>query len=240
MQFLTYLIITGFGLAVGSFLNVLIYRLNVEKAPKFWQGRSICPKCKHQLLWRDNIPLVSFVVLGGRCRHCKRPIGWRYPLVEVISAVVTIFLWPSPSLLLLSYIFIVIFFSDLIYGLIPTEMIASGVLIAGITNYQLLITNLIPATLAAGAFLLVVLLTRFRGMGMGDVMLAFLMGWLLGWPKILVAFWSAFILGGGVAVILLLLKRTKLSATIALGPFLVVGIIVAALWSERILQLVFP
>ncbi|MDO8515451.1 MAG: prepilin peptidase, partial [bacterium] len=58
------------GLCVGSFLNVLIWRLNDEKAPKFWQGRSLCPKCKHQLSWKDNIPLLSFILLNGRCRYC--------------------------------------------------------------------------------------------------------------------------------------------------------------------------
>lgn len=234
-----------FGLVFGSFLNVLIYRLNVEKAPKFWQGRSFCPKCKHTLGWQDNIPLLSFVLLRGRCRWCRKPISWQYPVVELTTAIsFSLIALTAPTFgplgllgaLTTTASLIVIFFSDLLYGLIPDEMVVVGSIAAAVFNFQFSI--FIVGLLTSLGFLTIVLLTRFRGMGLGDVKLAFFMGILLGWPKILVALWTAFVLGGVFAVGLLLLKRTKLSATIALGPFLVIGVLISALWSDQLLRII--
>lgn len=228
------LILLLIGLAVGSFLNVLIYRLNTsDKVPKFWQGRSICPHCKHALSWQDNIPLLSFALLRGRCRYCQGKISLVYPVVELATAISFALIGPNPLLLVLAAVFIVIFFSDLIYGLIPDEAVVAGVVVGVFWEFRDFWVGLGSALV----FFLIVLVTRFRGMGLGDVKLAFLIGFLLGWPKALVAFWSAFVLGGAVAVILLMLKRVKFSATIALGPFLVTGMVIAALWSERLLAL---
>ena len=121
MTFMTLIFLFIFGLCFGSFLNVLIWRLNDDKAPKFWQGRSLCPKCKHQLSWQDNIPLFSFLSLGGKCRYCHKKISLQYPLVELLTALVTVLLATNFISLLTAYCFIVIFFSDWIYGLIPDE-----------------------------------------------------------------------------------------------------------------------
>lgn len=239
------------GLAVGSFLSVLIYRLNTEdKVPKFWQGRSLCPRCKHMLSWKDNIPLLSFVILGGRCRFCKKEISWQYLVVELVTAVAFVAVWWfSPAqlgvlgklgLLGVTGSMIIIFFSDLKYGLIPDEAVAAGVIL-GLLSLLSGLGELRVATatgiISAAVFFFVVLATSFKGMGLGDVKLAFLMGFLLGWPKVAVAFWSAFLLGGVVAIFLLVLKKTKLSATIPLGPFLVIGVVISALWSNQLLHL---
>lgn len=229
-----------FGLIIGSFLNVLIWRLNDEKAPKFWQGRSICPKCKHELSWNDNIPLLSFIVLSGRCRFCQKPISRQYPIVELVTAGATVltvgFLSNLSFLSVLSYLiivyaFIVIFFSDLEYQLIPDEMVVVIVVLSFLRG------NLIVGLLAALGFFLVVLATKFRGMGLGDVKLAFAMGLLLGFPAVVVAVWFAFVLGGVFAVGLLLLHRKNIHETMALGPFLVLGTLIAALWSQKILAI---
>lgn len=228
------------GLAVGSFLNVLIWRLNDPAAPKFWEGWSICPKCKHRLSWKDNIPLLSFVLLKGRCRYCGKEISWQYPVVELVTAIYFGLTGFHPVLWFIGAVFIVIFFSDLIYGLIPDEMIVVGVavgLIGPMGQLGQVLVNVLTGILSATGFFLVVLATRFRGMGLGDVKLAFLIGLLLGWPKVLVAFWSSFVVGGIVAFCLLLLKRTKFSATIPLGPFLILGTIISALWSKDLLRL---
>lgn len=109
-------------------------------------------------------------------------------------------------------------------------MVLIGVILAGINNLWV-------GVVAGGLFLLLFLLTKQRGIGFGDVKLALLMGLVLGWPKIIVAFWIAFIIGGIWAVILLALRRTKLSATMALGPFLIIGVLVAALWTKELLQI---
>lgn len=228
------------GLVVGSFLNVLIWRLNVFGAPKFWEGRSICPGCRHIIGWRDNIPLLSFGLLGGRCRWCRKKISRRYPAVEAVTAVafgVIGSFWGTGGVwaMGLAAVFIVIFFSDLVYGLIPDEAVAAGIVFCVLGNTGNL--GFLRAATATGfvsalIFLAIVLITKFRGMGLGDVKLAFLIGLVLGWPGALAAFWAAFVLGGAAAAVLLVLKRTKLSATIALGPFLVAGVVFSALWSR--------
>ena len=237
------------GLVVGSFLNVLIWRLDDEKAPKFWQGRSICPKCKHELSFRDNVPLLSFVLLGGKCRFCRKKISIQYPIVELTAAITTVLtvgllshlsFLSILSYLIIVYSFIVIFFADWIYGLIPDEMEILIVLVAGLSylsDLSLLSWNIGTGIISALAFFLVVLATKFRGMGLGDVKLAFVIGFLLGWRGALVAFWMSFILGGVFALLLLLLKRRKFRDTIALGPFMVIGTLISVLWGNQILKI---
>lgn len=237
---MTLMILFLFGLIIGSFLNVLIWRLNDEKAPKFWQGRSMCPKCRHELSWSDNIPLLSFVFLKGKCRFCHKKISIQYPIVELATAGATVlivgFLSDLGFLSIISYLFIVyafivIFFSDLKYQLIPDEMVVVVVVLSFLRG------NLLVGLLAALGFFLVVLATKFRGMGLGDVKLAFAMGLLLGFPAVVVAVWFAFVLGGVFAVGLLLLHRKNIHETMALGPFLVLGTLIAALWSQKILAI---
>lgn len=217
-----------YGLIIGSFLNVLIYRLNNPKAPKFWQGRSICPGCKRQLSWFDNIPLISYISLLGKCRYCNKKISWQYPLVELLTSIVFAYIGLQPVLLGLACVFIVIFFSDLIYGFVPDEMIILGLILS--IGYR----NILVAILASLPFLV---LAKFKKMGYGDVTLVFLLGFVEGFPKILVALWIGFIIGGVFAIILLMLRKTKLSATIPLGPFLIIGLLISALWSNQILKL---
>jgi prepilin signal peptidase PulO-like enzyme (type II secretory pathway) len=252
-----------FGLIFGSFFNVLIFRLNSEEkwVPKFWEGRSVCPKCKKQIAWFDNIPLLSFLLLNGRCRNCKKLISWQYPIVELTTGVITavigwFFMSHSPILeialpllslslfwqtifyLLIAYVSIIIFFSDLIYGLIPDEAVLFGIGVTVVfeTWQGLVKENLLVGATAALFFFIVVLVTKFRGMGFGDVKLAFLIGLVLGWPAAVVGFWISFVLGGVFALLLLALKRVRFSATIALGPFLVTGAVISALWSTKLLQ----
>ncbi len=217
----------------------------------------MCPKCKHPLSWRDNIPLLSFVLLSGRCRFCRKPISWQYPVVELATVVVTVivgFGWLGSlgwlgvlGVLVIAWAFIVIFFADFLYGLIPDEMevvIVGAALALKISQIgQIGLIGQIWSDGVAGlvsglAFLAIVVATRFRGMGLGDVKLAFVMGFLLGFPKVLVAFWFAFILGGVYALFLLGLRRKKIHDTIALGPFLVIGVAIAAGWSGQLLQLI--
>jgi len=242
------------GLIFGSFLNVLIYRLNEEGVPKFWQGRSFCPRCKHTLSWEDNIPLFSFLFLGGKCRHCHKKISIQYPIVELVSTSSTVALFVSlphsnvtELLIVLCYwiIFlslIVIFFSDLKYSLIPDEMVVTFIL--GSLGALLLTTplsnvgfNLIVGLLSSLALLLIVIATLGRGMGLGDVKFAVPMGIFLGFPRILVAFWMAFVGGGIVALLLMILRRKGMKDAIPLGPFLVLGTVLAFLYSDFFWQI---
>jgi prepilin signal peptidase PulO-like enzyme (type II secretory pathway) len=248
------------GLIFGSFLNCLVYRVNEESSLKgFLKGRSYCPKCKKHLLWFDNIPLLSFFFLKGKCRWCHSSIGWHYPLVElstaILSVVVYIFyinrypvainsLSSITSLayfLFITYVLIALFLSDVLYQTIPDQITYPVILITLIflifQSPHLLISNLLSGISVAFFFFLLVLLTRWQGMGLGDVKLAGLMGLFLGFPQIIVALYSAFLTGAILGVILILLGRKRFKSQIAFGPFLITSTFIAWFWGEKIWQL---
>jgi len=236
-------VVLALGLVIGSFLNVVIYRL--PRGLGFVRGRSFCPKCKHKVNWFDNVPVISFLILKGRCRFCGGKISWRYPLIELLAGALFYLSYLS-HLSFLSYLLIcglvVIFFVDLEHQIIPDEIVIPlSVLFLGyrlLTNIQYLISNFLITGIVSFLFLyLIHLLTKGRGMGLGDVKLAFLMGLVLGFPKIVVAFYLAFLTGAFVGVILILLGKAKLKQKIAFGPFLVFGTIFSLLWGEKIVTL---
>lgn len=227
------------GLCFGSFINCLVYRLNHQVS--ILKGRSFCPKCKKPIVWYDNIPVLSFVRLGGRCRWCHSPISWQYPIVELTSAILTlatfwltnrIFINYQLSIinLLFTYCLLAIFISDLIYMTIPDEVVIFGVIVSLI----FLISNLVSAAGAALFFYLLYLITKGKGMGFGDVKLALLMGLILGWPKIILALYLAFISGALVGVTLILTKRKKFGQVIPFGPFLALNTWITLLFGDRI------
>ena len=221
------------GLVVGSFLNVVIYRLNNGLSPL--RGRSFCPRCKHQLAWRDNVPLLSFALFKGKCRYCHSPISWQYPLVELATGILTIIVFYlnfSVFNLLLVYALTAIFVSDLLYYTIPDEIVWPMIGLSFLIS-----PNLLPGLGAAGFFLSLVLLTHSRGMGIGDVKLAGLMGLALGWPKISVAILLAFLTGATLGVILVLMGKKKLSSQIPFGPFLTAAAFVSLLWGRELVNL---
>ena len=236
-------VVLALGLVIGSFLNVVIYRL--PRGLGFVRGRSFCPKCKHKINWFDNVPVISFLILKGRCRFCGGKISWRYPLIELLAGALFYLSYLS-HLSFLSYLLIcglvVIFFVDLEHQIIPDEIVIPlSVLFLGyrlLTNIQYLISNFLITGIVSFLFLyLIHLLTKGKGMGLGDVKLAFLMGLVLGFPKIVVAFYLAFLTGAFVGVILILLGKAKLKQKIAFGPFLVFGTIFSLLWGEKIVTL---
>ena len=236
-------IVLALGLVIGSFLNVVVYRL--PRGLGFVRGRSFCPKCKHKINWFDNVPVISFLILKGHCRFCGKRISWQYPLVELLTGVLFYLSYLS-HLSFLSCLFIcgliVIFFVDLEHQIIPDEIVIPLSILFLVyflmTNPQLLITNYLITALISFLFLyFIFLLTKGKGMGFGDVKLAFLMGLVLGFPKIVVAFYLAFLTGAFVGVILILLSRAKLKQKIAFGPFLVFGTIFSLLWGEKIVTL---
>lgn len=248
-----YLVLFLFGLAIGSFLNVVIYRIKHGSSPL--KGRSKCLKCKKQIAWFDNIPLFSFLWLSGKCRKCKAKISFDYPLVEFLVGLQ--FVWVY-WLLTVNYQFFhswegfyslgllvywLILFSgslaiaiyDLKHMIIPDEILWPVTLVAFGRLFISRQWQVIPvAILSMGFILSLWLLTRKKGMGFGDVKLAFLMGLVLGFPKIVVAFMIAFLTGAFFGIILLLVKKKKFKSKIAFGPFLLLGMLVAKLWGEQI------
>jgi len=252
------------GLGVGSFLNCVIYRL--EKKESFLFGRSYCPHCKHNLGFFDLIPLLSFFILRGKCRYCQKPISWQYPLVEIFTGLLflLIFNFQSPIFnqfsifnfqhllvtgywLLVTCFLIIIFVYDLKHYIIPDKVIYPAILVSGIwyfvssiffhsyTRYEIL--NTIYSALGAGLFFfLIVLISRGKWMGVGDIKLAFLMGLLLGFPKILVALFSAFLFGAIIGIGLIILKKKTIKSEVPFGPFLVTGTFIAIFFGENVIN----
>lgn len=255
MIFLT-IILFIIGICVGSFLNVLIDRL--PRGESVFKGRSHCESCKKTLSPLDLFPLFSFIFLLGKCRYCRKPIGWYYPLVELVTGILFVLtyffilqhgylvfsIWYLVELGFLLFIvssLVVIFFTDLKYGIIPDKIIAVAVIVTFL--YKILNTtyDILPFFLSGlGAFLfflLLFLITRGKGMGFGDVKFALLIGLVLGFPKIVVGLYVAFLTGAVVGIILILWRKKQLrGATIPFGPFLVAGTCIGLFWGDFIWQ----
>ncbi|MFH1289290.1 MAG: prepilin peptidase [Patescibacteria group bacterium] len=239
------------GLCVGSFVNVLVYRLNNDLSPL--RGRSVCPSCKKKISWYDNIPIISFIFLKGRCRKCKSSISWRYPLIELTSALVFVLIFVlndfSLFYFLITPLFLAIFFSDLEYQTIPNSLLVVGLIMVflkwisdyffgftdmGFSYWLSLLPNLFSALGGFLFFLSLHALTRGKGMGMGDVKLVFLLGLILGPRGILVCLFLAFLTGALVGVILMISRKKKFKERIAFGPFLILAFFISLFFSEEI------
>jgi len=263
------LLIFVIGIFVGSFLNVVVDRL--PRKETIAKGKSHCEFCKKELAWYDLIPLLSFLLLKGKCRYCHKKLSLYYPIIELSTGVLFVlayvyinsqfsilnfqlinqFLIPNLSIFnlqslisLVYYLFIVssfivVFFSDLKYGIIPDKIVFPAIVVTFfyllIINPQSLIINLFSALGAWAFFLILFLITRGKGMGFGDVKLAFLLGLILGFPKIILALYLAFLTGAFLGIILILCKKKKsIKETIPFGPFLIIGSLIALFWGEFI------
>lgn len=247
------------GTAVGSFLNVLIYRtINNES----WvYGRSHCDFCSKKIHWYDNIPILSFLFLRGKTRCCQKAIPLSYPIVEFITG--SLFVWwygigfvffkltESPLLvlqplfwLIVGVILLTIFFSDLLHMIIPDFAV---LLLLGMTVFYRVylvtagVMQLQDLWLAfLGMFISVVFLgslwffTQGRGMGLGDVKLVAPLSLLLGWPSILVGLFLSFMSGGFLGLMLIILRKRKMKQVIPFGPFLILGAVLALLWGDLV------
>ncbi|MBI2616824.1 prepilin peptidase [Candidatus Gottesmanbacteria bacterium] len=241
------------GTLIGSFLNVVIDRIPANRS--IIRGRSHCDFCKHVLGPRDLVPIISFLLLRGRCRFCHKKISVQYPLVELFTgslflgvfatyvtsqylSVKGLFIQLLPSWVLISC-FIVIFVTDLKYTLIPDEVIilsgiAAFILIGGSGDGRAIWENLVSGGIFSLIFFFLFFITRGKGMGFGDVKLSFVLGLILGLPRIIIAFYLSFLTGAIVSLILLLQGKKKLKSTIPFGPFLVVGTVIAYVWGDTL------
>jgi len=263
MTYLIYsFIIFIFGLAVGSFLNVVIFRL--ENGEKIINDRSKCLRCKHILAWYDLIPVLSFVFLKGKCRYCNKKISWQYPLVEIGTGILFVmalnfqfsisnqfsifnfqFLLSVFYLLFIISSLIVVFVYDLKHYIIPDKIIYLAIIVAmGFSLFNNLIAGnnfqfldfFFSAVLAGTFFLSIIAITKGKGMGGGDVKLAFLMGLILDWPVIIFSVFLAFISGSVVGIYMILAGKKKMKSMIPFGPFLVFGTFVGLFWGREIVK----
>lgn len=240
-----------YAIAIGSFLNVLADRF--ARNESVVKGRSYCESCKKTLGLLDLVPVFSFLFLRGRCRYCRKKLSWYYPIVEITTGILFVytFWWlqplVNPSFNLIYYFFlvsslIVIFFADIKYGIIPDKVLFPAIIISFLyillTIPHLFFSHLLSAIGAFLFFFLIFFLTRGKGMGFGDVKFAFLIGLVLGFPNIIVAFYIAFLTGALISLILIAGGKKKLrGSTIPFGPFMVFGMFIALYFGEYIQQL---
>jgi leader peptidase (prepilin peptidase)/N-methyltransferase len=237
------IIVILFGLAIGSFLNVVIARIPEHKS--LWWPRSACPGCHAPIPWHDNVPVLSFVLLRRRCRHCGMAIAWRYPLVEAGTAAAFLLayatLGPMPELLVaLAFLamLIVITAIDLEHQIIPDVItlpgIAAGVLANLATGRVSWLESLVGVLVCGGLFFVIIVASR-GGMGGGDMKLGAMFGAFLGWKVGLLAILLGVLAGGVVALGLLFLGRKGRKEAIPFGPFLALGGAITMLWGRELL-----
>lgn len=227
-----YFLLVLFGLAIGSFVSVISYR--IPRGLGFIKGRSFCDNCKKELKWYDNIPLFSFLFYRGKSRCCRKKISPRYPLIEIVSAFgfVAIYLSSlSPIYYILYTLSLVIFVIDLEHQIIPDELTWS-ILLIGLYNFSFI--NIFSGFLVSILLLTLYLVTLGRGMGLGDVKLAIPIGLWLGLENSLVWLLLSFVCGGLVSSILLILKKANLKTKIAFGPFLIFAFWIVILWKTNV------
>lgn len=258
---LTLALLFLFGAAIGSFLNVVIYR-NL-KGQSWVSGRSKCESCGKQIHWYDNIPLLSFMILRGRCRYCRTKLSISHPVVESLTGL--LFVWwyfvgffffqisqqPFTLLqplfwLIAGLILLYILIIDYKYLIIPDTAVV--VLTLLVVAYRLALTfsgiMQLPDLLAAVSGMAATVLffwalwffTRGRGFGFGDVKLAVPLALLVGWPDLLVWLFMSFILGAGIGVLLIGLKKAKFGKPIPFGPFLILGALISLIWGNYLVS----
>ena len=238
------------GIVVGSFLNVLIFRIPLKE--DIAVERSHCMHCGHILSWYELIPLISWIIQGGKCRSCKAKISAQYPIVEALNAILWIGVvliwglrWETILFCICSSVLIVLAVIDERTQEIPIGLnIAIAVL--GVARVILVLTKqatasgpwyeyVIGAFVVSGLFLIIVLVTKGRGMGGGDVKLMAAAGLLLGWKHILLAMMIGCILGSVIHIIRMNVNKKK-EHVLAFGPYLAAGIYLTILFGNPIIQ----
>lgn len=238
-----------FGALVGSFLNVCIFRLPKEESI-IWPG-SHCPHCKKPIKFYDNIPLISYLLLKGRCRYCKGSISLQYPLVEGITALSSLFLIIKfgPSLSYLFYFafvaaLIVITVIDLYHQIIPDAISLPGIgvgLLASLIIPQITFSNSLIGILLGGGSLFIVAtfyqwLFKREGMGGGDIKLLAMIGAFLGWKAVLLTILLSSLIGSMTGILMMVVKGKDFKYAIPFGPFLSLGAVISLFYGEEIVR----
>lgn len=246
-----YIIFFIFGSAIGSFLNVCIYRL--PRNLSIISPSSRCPSCNIPIKPYDNIPILSYIFLGGRCRVCKAGISFRYPLVESLNALFYVLvLWrfgfglPTIVYCIFCSALIVITFIDLDFQIIPDRITLPGILIGLITGsflmpdpfmrYSLLgIKASIIGFLAGGGLFYAIAFLSRGGMGGGDIKMMAMVGSLMGWKSVLLTTFLGSLSGAVLGIFLMIAKGKGRKTKIPFGPFLALGTLITLFYGQEIL-----
>ena len=251
MDAATLTLITLLGLCVGSFLNVCIYRL--PRGQSLATPPSRCPKCGRSLRWIDNIPVISWLVLRGRCAFCQAPISARYPIIEIVTALVWLLIaWLTPpgwllaSRLILGTALIVLFMIDLEHQLLPNAITLPGIVIGFVLSFFSgpgPIASLIGIVAGGGILYAIAagyyVLRKEEGMGMGDVKMLAMVGAFLGWKAVLLTLVLSSFAGAVIGVGIIAWHRGDLRYALPFGTFLSLGTLVAMLVGDAMLAWYF-
>jgi len=238
LELTPYIIIFIFGITIGSFLNVCIYRIPLGES--IVTAPSHCMTCGRKLKWYDMVPVFSWLVLGGKCRNCKSEISVQYPIIEGVNGILYVVICAVNGLEWSSMIYCFMASALLVLSIIDwrTYEIPFGInvflFVLGVAMTILdrgnLAEHLIGMICVSGLLGILYLLTGGRAIGGGDIKLMFACGLILGWKLILLAFFLGCIIGSVVHIIRMSVK--KAGRMLAMGPYLSVGILLAALWGN--------
>jgi len=241
-----------FGLCIGSFLNVCIYRLPARKS--LVHPGSTCPSCGQPIRFYDNIPVISYLLILGRCRHCKASISPRYPLVEVLGGLLALgtFMKFGPSLQMLVFFgfmatLLVVTFIDLDHQIIPNVITLPGIplmLLAGLAVPGVSLQEALLGLVVGGGSLYLVAwgyhaFTGKEGMGGGDIKLLAMIGALIGWKGVLFTIFISSAIGSMAGILVMLATRGSMKLKIPFGPFLSIGAILYVFLGQEIIHWYF-
>jgi leader peptidase (prepilin peptidase) / N-methyltransferase len=247
--FFPLLIVGLFGALIGSFLNVCIYRLPRQESIA-WPG-SHCPRCTHPIAWYDNIPIVSYVVLAGQCRHCGVCIPFRYPMVEILNALGYVGLfwffgpsWATAAYGLLYSALLVVAGTDLSHKIIPNAVTFPGIIVGFVCAATVLplgfLDSMLGVLVGGGILWLLAWASPYlfgkEGMGGGDIKLLAMIGAFLGWKPALMTIMVGSLLGSLVGLALIATQVIKREDYIPFGPFLVCGALVSLFFGQSLLD----
>ena len=245
MDFILYLPIFLYGIVIGSFLNVCIYRIPLGES--IAKERSHCMSCGYQLRWFDLVPLFSWLALGGKCRKCKAPISPQYPIIEAVNGVLYVLIFAVNGMNLVSILYCLMASALLALSVIDfrTYEIPFGFnVFIGALGLIRLFSNLdnwseyVIGFFAVSVLLEIILLVSGgRAIGGGDVKLMAAAGLLLGWKLIILAFFIGCILGSVIHIIRM--KVSHAEHVLAMGPYLSVGVLISALWGNQFINWYF-
>ncbi|HZV47916.1 MAG TPA: prepilin peptidase [Thermodesulfovibrionales bacterium] len=254
-DFIPYIIIFVIGAVIGSFLNVCIYR--VPRNLSIISPASRCPSCNMPIKPYDNIPFLSYILLGGKCRVCKAGISFRYPLVELLNAVLFVFVvwrfgfaWHTVIYGILCSALVVITFIDLDFQIIPDAITLPGILIGIVAGSLLMPDPFIRTSLlgfkasvigllaGGGLFYAIAVLSR-GGMGGGDIKMMAMVGALMGWKSVLLTIFLGSLTGAVFGIFLMISKGKGRKTKIPFGPFLALGTVITLFYGQEIFSWYF-
>lgn len=241
-----------FGAAIGSFLNVCIFRLPAQCS--IVKPLSRCPMCLHPIRFYDNIPVISYIILRGKCRDCGEKISWRYPLVELITAILSLLLFAKFYLTLNFLIFfiftavlIIITFIDIDHQIIPDVLTLPGIpvffLLAVFVVKVPWLDALIGLLIGGGVLFAIAFvyesITKREGMGGGDIKLLAMIGGFLGWKSLIFILLFSSFLGAIVGIAVMIIKKQDMKYAVPFGPFLSAAAVAYLFWGDAFMKFLF-